>query len=122
MLCWAIGCIRQEGMVLAWTPLYLPPALFLVLGAAQLVSGQTINSCFATRDSIIMGCVYLILFALAATLFGNVALAQWLRLGKVVNGLYVSALHLRHRAILCQPRQDLLDGSSRWGGNIFGPT
>jgi len=120
LLCWAIGCIRQEGMVLAWTPLYLPPVLFLVLGAAQLVGGQTINS-VATRDSMIMGCVYLILFALAATLFGNVALAQWLRLGKIVT-VYTFLLSIFAIVqFFASPDKIYWTVVPRWGGNIFGP-
>lgn len=120
LLCWAMGCIRQEGMVLAWTPLYLPPALLLVLGAAQLAGGQTINP-VATRDSIIMSCVYLILFALAATLFGNAALAQWLRLGKIVTAYTLLLSIFAIVQFFASPDKIYWTVVPRWGGNIFGP-
>jgi O-antigen ligase len=120
MLCWAMGCLRQEGMVLAWTPLYLPPFLFLVLGIAQLAGGQTVNR-VATRDSIIMGCVYLILFALAATLFGNAALAHWLRLGKIVTAFTFLLSIFAIVQFFSSPDKIYWTVVPRWGGSIFGP-
>ncbi len=36
MLCWAMGCVRQQGLMLAWTPLYVPTLLFLGLAVIQL--------------------------------------------------------------------------------------
>jgi O-antigen ligase len=120
MLCWAIGCIQQEGLVLAWTPLYLPPVLLLVLAAAQFAGGQTIDP-IATRDSIILGCVYLVLFALAATLFANATLAQWLKLGKVVT-LYTFLLSIFAIVqFFSSPDKIYWTVVPRWGGNIFGP-
>lgn len=120
MLCWAIGCIRQEGLVLAWPPLYLPPVLLLVLAAAQLVGGQTVDP-IATRDSIILGCVYLVLFALAATLFANATLAQWLKLGKVVT-VYTFLLSIFAIVqFFSSPDRIYWTVVPRWGGNIFGP-
>lgn len=120
MLCWAAGCVRQQGMVLARTPLYVTALLFLGLAAAQWASGHTLDPS-ATRDSIIMGGVYLVVFALAGTLYANCTLAQWLRFGKVVT-LYTFALSMF--AILqffASPDKIYWTVVPRWGGNVFGP-
>ncbi len=120
VVCWTIGCIQQEGLVLAWTPLYIPPALLLVLAAAQFVGGQTVDP-IATRDSIILGCVYLLLFALAATLFANATLTQWLKLGKVVT-IYTFLFSLFAIVqFFSSPDKIYWTVVPRWGGNIFGP-
>ncbi len=120
MLCWAMGCVRQHGLVLAWTPLYVPALAFLGLAVAQLVSAKTLDR-IATRDSITMGCVYLVLFALAGTLFANSSLEQWLRFGKILT-LY--AILLSTFAIVqffTSPDKIYWTVVPRWGGNIFGP-
>ncbi len=68
-----------------------------------------------------MGCVYLVLFALAGTLFANSTLEQWLRLGKVLT-LY--AILLSAFAIVqffTSADKIYWTVVPRWGGNIFGP-
>jgi O-antigen ligase len=120
MLCWAMGCVRQQGLVFAWTPLYLPVLLFLVLAVVQLAAGKTIDPT-ATRDSVIMGCVYLVLFAVAATLFANSTLEQWLQLGKVVT-FYTFLLSIFAIVqFFTSPDKIYWMVVPRWGGSIFGP-
>ncbi len=120
MLCWTIGCVRQQGLMLAWTPLYVPALLFLGLAVAQLSGGKTVDPT-ATRDAITMGSVYLVLFALAGTLCANSTLEQWLGLGKIVT---VYTFLLSAFAIVqffTSPDKIFWTVVPRWGGNIFGP-
>jgi O-antigen ligase len=119
-LCWALGCVQQQGIVLAWTPLYIPAVLFPALAAAQLASGKTIDP-IATRDAVVLGCVYFILFALAITLLGNAALLQWIRFGKIVT-VYTFLLSIFAIVqFFSSPDKIYWTVVPRWGGNIFGP-
>jgi O-antigen ligase len=117
--CWAAGCARLQSILVAWTPLYVPALLFLALAVVQLMSGRTADPTGA-RDSIIVYCAYILLFALTATLFANTQ-RPWNLLGKTVT---VYTLLLSIFAILqffTSPDKIYWSVVPRWGGSIFGP-
>jgi O-antigen ligase len=119
LFCWALGCVRIHNIVLAQTRLYVPALLFLSLAFVQLLSRRTLDPT-ATRDALILGCAYFILFTLAATLFSNVK-ECWSQLGKIVTGY---TLFLSLFAILqffTGPDKIYWTVVPRWGGYIFGP-
>ena len=119
MFLWAWGCVRIESIALAWTPLYVPAALFLVLAAAQAFTGRSANP-IATRDSIVSYVACCMLFVLAVTLAVRVP-PLWSRFGKVVT-IYTLLLSLF--AILqffTSPDKVYWTVVPRWGGSIFGP-
>ncbi len=119
LFCWALGCVRIHSVVLARTHLYVPALLFLAFALGQLLGGRSLNT-IATRDALILGCAYFILFVLAATLFSN-AQARWSQFGKIVT-LYT--LFLSFFAILqffTGPDKIYWTVVPRWGGYIFGP-
>src|SRR5258708_6176189 len=91
LFCWALGCVRMHSIAVARTHLYVPALLFLAFALGQLLSGRSLNT-IATRDALILGCAYFILFVLAATLFSN-AQARWSQFGKIVT-LYTLFLSL----------------------------
>ena len=120
LVCWAVACVRDGQIVVAWTPLYIPGLLLLFLAACQLI-GKTSLDGIATRDSIVTGGGYLILFATAATVFTAATPAQWTRCAKVVT-IYTLLLSLF--AIvqsLSEPGKIYWTVTPRWGGYVFGP-
>jgi O-antigen ligase len=120
LVCWAVACFRRGDVIVAWTPLFVPPLLLLFLAACQLVGKTTLDG-IATRDSIILGCGYLILFATGTTLFSAATPAQWIRWGKALT-TYTFLLSLF--AIvqsLSDPDKIYWTVAPRWGGYVFGP-
>jgi O-antigen ligase len=120
LVCWAVDCFRDRQIVVAWTPLYIPALLLLFLAACQLIAKSSLDG-IATRDSIVSGCGYLILFATAATVFTAATPAQWTHCAKVVT-IYTLLLSLF--AIvqsLSDPGKIYWAVTPRWGGYVFGP-
>jgi O-antigen ligase len=121
LLLWALGCVRQGVIRIVWSPLYVPAALFVLLGTAQLYGRLTLDA-IATREALIKLVAYLIVFFLAGQLFAFASPRVWGALGLTVT-LFAFALALF--AIL----QFFSSGGTvywavkppRWGGYVFGP-
>jgi len=120
LLLWTIGCVRQGVIRIAWSPLYVPAALFVLLGTAQLYGRLTLDA-IATRESLIKLATDLIIFFLAGQLFAFASPKVWRAFGLTVT-LFAFALALF--AIL----QFFSSGGTiywtvkpRWGGYVFGP-
>lgn len=64
---WGAGCVRQGSLKIAWSPLYLPAVLFLLLVTIQFFAHLTLDS-IATRDSLLKLLTDLIFFFLAGQL------------------------------------------------------
>jgi O-antigen ligase len=64
---WGVGCVRQGSLKIAWSPLYLPAVLFLLLGTIQFFAHITLDP-IATRDSLLKLLTDLIFFFLAGQL------------------------------------------------------
>jgi len=67
---WAAGSAHQRAVRLFWSPLYVPGALFLLLGAVQLFAHLTADA-FATRQSLLSFSTNLIYFFLAGQIFAD---------------------------------------------------
>ena len=68
LLLWAAGNILQGELRIAWSPLYVPAALFFLLAAVQYAGRLTFDP-MATREALVKLAAYLIFFFLAAQLF-----------------------------------------------------
>jgi O-antigen ligase len=68
LLLWAAGNILQGELRIAWSPLYVPAALFFLLAAIQHAGRLTFDP-MATREALVKLAAYLIFFFLAAQLF-----------------------------------------------------
>ena len=64
---WGVGCVRQGSLKIAWSPLYLPAVLFLLLGTIQFFAHLTLDP-IATRESLLKLVTDLIFFFLAGQL------------------------------------------------------
>lgn len=120
MFLWCVGCVQSRTLVLARTPLYIPAVLFLLLAAVQLLAGRTADP-IATRDSIILYIVYLIVFVLAAALFAGATAAQWSGLGKIVSAYTLVISLFAVVQFFTSPDKIYWMVVPRWGGSIFGP-
>jgi O-antigen ligase len=80
---WAIGSVRRGAVRITWSPLYVPAALFLLLGVVQYAGHLTLNP-FETREALIKLATDAILFFLAGQLFGGASTKVWRRFGFVV--------------------------------------
>jgi O-antigen ligase len=68
LLLWGIGCVQQGAAKIFWSPLYIPAALFLLLGVIQLFGNLTIDPT-ATREALLKLVTDLIFFFLAGQLW-----------------------------------------------------
>ena len=64
---WGFGCVEQGALRIAWSPLYLPALLFLLLGTIQFFTHRTLDP-IATRESLLKLVTDLIFFFLAGQL------------------------------------------------------
>ena len=67
---WALGSVRQGALRLNWSPLYIPLALFFLLGVAQYAVGLTLEGP-ETRQALVLLAVDLAFFFLAVQLFAG---------------------------------------------------
>ena len=67
---WALGSVQQGQIKLVWSPLYIPLALFFLLGAAQYAARLTLDTS-ETRQALVLLTTDLIFFFLAVQLFGG---------------------------------------------------
>jgi O-antigen ligase len=119
LFCWAGGCVGMQKIALAWTPLYVPALLFLALAAGQLLTGRTADPTGA-RDSILLYGAYVLLFALAATLFANTPRQSGF-LGKIVTAYTLLLSIFAILQFFTSPDKIYWSVVPRWGGSIFGP-
>ncbi len=67
---WALGSVQQGALKLIWSPLYIPLALFFLLGVAQYAARLTLDRS-ETRQALVLLGVDLAFFFLAVQLFGG---------------------------------------------------
>jgi O-antigen ligase len=119
LFCWAAGCVRVHTIAVAWTPLYVPALLFLVLAAGQLLSGHTADP-IGTRDSILLYGAYVLLFGLVTTLSATTQ-RHWSSLAKIVTGYTLLLSLFAILQFFASPGRIYWSVVPRWGGYIFGP-
>jgi O-antigen ligase len=120
LIAWAAGCVHQRAVRLFWSPLYVPGALFLLLGAIQLFAHLTADA-FATRQSLLGFTTSLIYFFLAGQVFADRPRESLPRWGFLV-AVYASLLAF-FAIIQFFAGGGLIYWSIKpqWGGWIFGP-
>ena len=117
---WALSAARQGLVQIIWTPLYLPAAMFLLLGLLQFSAHLTADSA-ATREALLKLVMNLIVFFLALNLWTAVPAAASLRLGLAI-AILASALALFGTLqFFASPEMIYGVVRPRWGGWIFGP-
>ena len=115
---WAIGSVRRQAVKIVWTPLYVPAALFLLLGAVQYFGHLTIDS-FETREALVKLITDAVVFFLAGQLFGEASSRVWRRFGFVVTAF---AFLMGFFAILqFFSSQGMIFWLIKSRGRIFGP-
>jgi O-antigen ligase len=120
LVVWAIGSANNHVMRLYWCPLYVPAALFLVLGAIQFFGHRSLDP-FATRESLLNLVANLIYFFLAGQIVARGSGKELPRFGLVV---VVYAFLLALFAVIQFFSGDGLiywSVQPRWGGSVFGP-
>ncbi len=120
LVLWAAGSVQQGALRILWSPIYLPAALFVLLGLMQLFGPLTADP-VATRESLLKLATDLIFFFLAGQLVATGSERTMRRLGLAIT-VFAFALSLfailqffsSHGLIywVIQPQ---------FGGWVFGP-
>ena len=80
---WMLGSLQVGRLRIGYSPLYVPVALFLALGVAQLWLHQTLTP-FATKESLLKLATYLVLSFVVIQLFADSPVENWRRVGIAV--------------------------------------
>ena len=118
LLLWAIGCVQQGAIRTHWSPLYIPAALFLVLGMVQYAANCSFNG-YATWESLIKFVTDLVFFFLADQLWAAAPTKAWERFGLVVT-LYAFSMSL-FAIIQFFSSHGLIYWKVKTQGSTFGP-
>lgn len=92
LIFWAIDSMQHRVLRIWWSWLYLPGALFLLLGGIQYFGRLTVDP-LGTRESLLKLSIDLVLFFVATQLFMNQAEESLLRFGFIVT-VYAFAMGL----------------------------
>jgi O-antigen ligase len=80
---WALGSVQQGALKLIWSPLYIPLALFFLLGVAQYAARLTLDRS-ETRQALVLLVADLAYFFLAVQLFAGAGSTTLLAFGLTV--------------------------------------
>ena len=118
LACWAVGSAGRRAVRMIWSPLYVPAALFLLMGVVQYLGHFTVNSS-ETREALIKLVTDVVLFFLAGQLFGEASGKTWRMAGFAVTAY---ALLMGLFAILQYfSSQGMIFWLIKSRGSIFGP-
>jgi len=118
LILWALGCTQRRVVTIHWSPLYVPAALFLLLGIVQLAGHLTLDP-FGTREGLVKFATDMIFFFLAVQLWADASRKAWKRLGLAV---VVYAFSISMFAIIqFFTSQGLLYWTLHTQGSVFGP-
>src|SRR5438132_8988390 len=67
---WAVGTVQRGELTLVWSPLYVPLALFFLLGVVQYAARLTLDTS-ETRQALVLLAADLVFFFLAVQLFAD---------------------------------------------------
>ena len=67
---WALGAVQRGKLTLVWSPLYVPLALFFLLGVVQYAARLTLDTS-ETRQALVLLAADLVFFFLAVQLFAD---------------------------------------------------
>jgi O-antigen ligase len=80
---WALGVVRQQSLKVVWSPLYIPLAMFFLLGLLQYKARFTLDTS-ETRQALVLLATDLILFFLTVQLFASASSRSWRTFGLLV--------------------------------------
>ncbi len=109
---WGLGSVRQGVLTLAWSPLYVPLGLFIVLGVVQYAAKLTLDRS-ETRQALVGLAVDAVFFFVTVQLFSTAPEETWRAFGLAVLALAGS---LGLFAIL-----EFAAGEQRIYGNVVTP-
>src|SRR6266568_4430789 len=67
---WALGAVQRGKLTLVWSPLYVPLAIFFLLGVVQYAARLTLDTA-ETRQALVLLAADLVFFFLAVQLFAD---------------------------------------------------
>jgi O-antigen ligase len=80
---WAVGSVQQGALTFIWSPLYIPLAMFFLLGLAQYGARLTFDTS-ETREALVLLAADVIFFFLTVQLFSRADCETWGRFGLTV--------------------------------------
>ena len=115
---WALGCVQQGAVKLIWLPLYIPLALFFLLGVVQYVARLPLDRS-ETRQALVILATDLVFFFLTVQLFGGAQSKRLTALGLAVL-VYAGSLALFAILQFISGAHELY-GIFTTQGSLFGP-
>jgi O-antigen ligase len=116
---WTLGSVQQSAVKFVWSPLYLPLALFLILGLVQYGARLTVDK-WETRTALVLLAGDLTFFFLAAQLFGGANSDTRNRFGLAIL-FFAGALGLFSILQFASGAQEIYWTFDTGGSNFFGP-
>jgi O-antigen ligase len=83
LVLWAVGSVQQGALKLVWSPLYVPLAMFFLLGLAQYGARLTLDTS-ETRQALVLLAADITFFFLAVQLFAEAGSDTWRTFGLTV--------------------------------------
>lgn len=117
---WTAAWVRRGSIVLVWSPLYVPGALFLLLGVFQFLTHRTADQ-VSTRNSLIELAAILVFFFLALQLAADASAKTWQHFGLSVIGYTFGMALFGVVQYFSSPGKLYWRVTPRWHGWIFGP-
>jgi len=117
---WVIDSLRRGVLKLAWSPLYVPGVLVLLLGVVQLASGRTLDPA-GSREALVKLSIDFMIFYLVPQFFDAAPQETWTRAGLVVVVFTFALALFAVFQFYSDPTRVFWSVKPRWGGSIFGP-
>jgi O-antigen ligase len=117
---WSWGWQRVGILRVVWTPLYVPAAVFFLLGLIQFLTSRTADP-VATRESLVKLATDLIIFFLAVQLWTTSSAGSAHRFALAVVGFTCLLALFSICQFFASPGTIYGLVKPRWGGWIFGP-
>lgn len=118
LILWAVGCLQRRTVTIYWSALYIPAALFLLLGIGQLAGHLTLDP-FETREALVQFGSDLVFFFLAGQLWADASGKTRKSFGFAV-AVYAFSIAL-FAIIQFFTSHGLLYWVIHTPGNVFGP-
>jgi O-antigen ligase len=120
LLLWAWAAVERGSARLLWSPLYLPAAIFLLIGILQFEAGLSADA-IATREALVKLVTDTVIFFLACQLWQDASPRDLRRLGFAIPVLACGLALFGTLQFFASPGTIYGEVRPRWGGWIFGP-
>jgi O-antigen ligase len=119
LICWAAGSVRDKAIRILWTPLYVPALAFLGVVVLQVITRHTVDP-IATREALLKGTTYVVIFFLSVNLFADAAWRSWRVLGWTITVYTYAFAVFAIVQFFSSPDKIFWTVKPRWGGYVFG--